>query len=247
MNGQTIHLGPRSLLRIVLLLLALLLTPALTFSCSSPSGRPMIDGQYRFLALGDSYTIGEAVGPTERWPVLLAERLRQRNVDIGDPVIIARTGWTTDELSAAIDRAAPQGPFDLVTLLIGVNNQYRGRTAKEFRGELARLLERAVKLAGDNPDRVLLISIPDWGVTPFAAGQQRDSATIAAEIDAFNQVKREEAARLGVQFIDITPISRKAAVDPSLTASDGLHPSARMYRDWTEMILPHAAKALEQR
>ena len=179
----------------------------------------------RFLALGDSYTIGEGVSPQERWP---------NQLGVGEPEIIARTGWTTDELNAAIDSANPQGPYDLVTLLIGVNNQYRGRGAEEYRREFAALLQRAVGFAGGDPSRVIVVSIPDWGVTPFAAN--RDRAAIAREIDRFNEINRSEAARARARYADITPISRAR---PDLIAADGLHPSAAMYKEWAKVIGKH--------
>lgn len=196
----------------------------------------------RFLALGDSYTIGESVQPVERWPVQLAALLRAQGIKVDDPVIIATTGWTTDELWAGIDRADPQGRFDLVALLIGVNNQYRGRDQEEYRGQFAGLLQRAIDFAGGEPLRVFVLSIPDWGVTPFAEG--RDRPAIAAAIDAFNAVNKEETARLGAYYVDVTPLSRRARDDPSLIADDGLHPSGKMYAEWARLALPVARDAL---
>ncbi|HUP50804.1 MAG TPA: SGNH/GDSL hydrolase family protein [Thermoanaerobaculia bacterium] len=193
----------------------------------------------RFLALGDSYTIGEGVAPAERWPNLLAAAL-----EIEEPLIIARTGWTSDELSAAIDSANPQGAFDLVTLLIGVNDHYRGRSAEEYRRAFVPLLRRAIGLGGGDAGRVIVVSIPDWGVSPFAEG--RDGAAIAAGIDQFNAVNREEAARAGARHVDVTPVSREAVSGSSLTAADGLHPSAEMYRRWAGLILPEARSALSR-
>ena len=184
-------------------------------------------GGTRFLALGDSYTIGEGVAPEERWPAQLAALMRDRGVDVGQPLIIARTGWTTDELDAGIDAVNPQPPYALVTLLIGVNNQYRGRSAEEYRGQLRDLLRRAVHFAGDDAARVVVVSIPDWGVTPFAAG--RDRAQIAAEIDAFNAIGLDEARKAGAAFVDVTPESSRDGADPAVLAADGLHPSGRMY------------------
>ncbi len=216
---------------------------ALAVGCSSHTASTgMNDTRARFLALGDSYTIGESVSPEERWPELLSAALRARGAEIGEPVIIARTGWTTDELSAAIDRADPRGPFDLVSLLIGVNNQYRGRTAEAYRPEFRALLRRAVALAGGSPERVLVLSIPDWGATPFAEG--RDRARIGTEIDAFNAASREISRELGVRYVDVTAISRRAAAEPGLVAADGLHPSGRMYAEWVEVALPEALAAL---
>jgi lysophospholipase L1-like esterase len=197
----------------------------------------------RFLALGDSYTIGESVAVTDRWPVQLARQLRKGGIDVADPQIIAKTGWTTDELSIAIDAAKPNGPYALVTLLIGVNNQYRGRDAEQYRKEFAALLERAIAFAGGNPKRVVVVSIPDWGVTPYATG--RDRAKIAAEIDHFNAINAEETKRAGARYADVTPASRRVATDTTLVAPDGLHPSAAMYAQWVTVILPQAEAALK--
>ena len=195
-----------------------------------------------FLALGDSYTIGEAVPEAERWPVQLAGLLRARGYAVQDPTIIAKTGWTTDELAGQLDVVRLRVPFSLVSLLIGVNNQYRGRDVEEYRDQFRGLLERAIGFAGGNAKRVIVVSIPDWGVTPFAEG--RDRAKIAAEIDRFNAVNREVTASLGARYVDITPGSRMAATDASLTASDGLHPSGAMYGGWARAILPEALAAL---
>lgn len=199
-------------------------------------------GEMRYLALGDSYTIGEGVAPADRWPVQLAAMLRERGISVQDPQIIARTGWTTDELSTAIDQADPQGPFGLVSLLIGVNNQYRGRTAEEYRGEFAGLLQRAIGFAGGDASRVVVLSIPDWGVTPFANG--RDRARIAAEIDAYNAVARELTLEAGAHWVDVTQQSRDAGADPAFLVEDGLHPSGRSYTAWARLALPEAVEAL---
>jgi lysophospholipase L1-like esterase len=201
-------------------------------------------GGARMLALGDSYTIGEGVAETERWPVLLAERLRAEGIGVAAPRIIARTGWTTDELQAAIDRSKFAGPFDLVTLLIGVNDQFRGRSVDTYRGEFRKLLQRAVEFAGRSPGKVIVLSIPDWGVTPFAA--ERDGAAVGAEIDRFNAVNRAETKQAGAHYIEITEISRQARGDRKLIAGDGLHPSAAMYRRWAELVLPVAKNILGQ-
>jgi lysophospholipase L1-like esterase len=219
--------------------MAALLAASVSFACSAGTPAPRASAA-RFLALGDSYTIGESVPEEARFPNQLARALRQRGVEVGDPQIIARTGWTTDELSAAIDAANPQGPYPLVTLLIGVNNQYRGRSADEYRTQFTALLQRAIGFAGGNAAHVIVVSIPDWGVTPFAEG--RDRGKVGREIDAFNAINRDEAARAGARYVDITPVSRRS--DSALIASDGLHPSAEMYRAWVDLILPEAEKAL---
>ncbi|MFT4256498.1 MAG: SGNH/GDSL hydrolase family protein [Pseudoxanthomonas sp.] len=196
-----------------------------------------------YLALGDSYTIGEGVAENGRWPMQLAQVLRDDGFDIAQPRIIATTGWTTDELSAAIDAAEPLGKYDLVSLLIGVNNQYRGRSVAEYREQFATLLARAIAAAGDRAQRAFVLSIPDWGVTPFAAQQQRDVARIAAEIDAFNAAANEICNANGVAFIDITAVSRQRGFDAEMLADDGLHPSAAMYARWATLALP-VVKAL---
>ncbi len=187
----------------------------------------------RYLALGDSYSIGEGVPEAGRWPMQLAAALRARGIALQDPRIIATTGWTTDELSAAMDAAEPLGTWDLVSLLIGVNNQYRGRTVDDYREQFSGLLERAIALAGHQPSRVFVLSIPDWSVTPFAQG--RDRARIAQEIDAFNATARHICKALGVTFIDITPTSRDQGGDADMLVADGLHPSAAMYARWVDV------------
>jgi lysophospholipase L1-like esterase len=201
----------------------------------------------RYLALGDSYTIGESVDPSERWPAQLTARLRERGFTLADPIIIATTGWTTDELSHAIVQTQPLGPFDLVTLLIGVNNQYRGRSEDEYRQQFHALLQRASAYAGNDPARVIVLSIPDWSVTPFASalGAEESSLTrIARQIDRLNAINRVETERSGARYIDITSISREAARDRSLLAGDGLHPSGKMYAAWVQLIEPIACEGL---
>ena len=197
----------------------------------------------RYLALGDSYTIGQAVSAEVRFPVELANRLRAAGVaDLAAPEIVATTGWTTDELAAGIQAARLAKRYDLVTLLIGVNNQYRAQPLDEYRTQFRALLQQAIGFAAGQRERVIVISIPDWGVTPFATG--RDRAAIAREIDAFNQANRDEANRAGVRYVDITQISRRSDEEPALIAEDGLHPSAEMYGLWVELLLPEAAAAL---
>jgi lysophospholipase L1-like esterase len=188
----------------------------------------------KYLALGDSYTIGEAVEQNESFPYILVNKLRSDNINIDDPVIIAKTGWTTDELESAINSNATNSIYDLVTLLTGVNNQYRGRSADEFRIEFCRLLARAIAFSGGKPSNVVVLSIPDWGVTPFAEGKDRNK--IAAEIDEFNEIIRSETQKESANYIDVTVISRLAADDISLLAEDKLHPSAKMYKLWVESL-----------
>lgn len=203
--------------------------PASASDVASPSSP-------RVLALGDSYTIGEGVAPADRWPAQLAARL-----GAATPEIVAVTGWTTDELDAGIDAADPQGPYDLVTLLIGVNNQYRGTSLEGYRTEYRALVGRAVGFAGGDPSRVVAVSFPDWGVTPFASNDRRPTDQLATEVDAFNAVAREEAEAAGVAWVDITPLSRTQG---GLVVADGLHPSGEAYAGWVEAILPAARRAL---
>ena len=195
-----------------------------------------------FLALGDSYTIGESVPPAWSWPRQLVARLRNAGYRVDDPSIVARTGWTTDELAAGIRERGLSGPFSFVSLLIGVNNQYRGKAPEEYRREFHALLDEAVALAGGEPDRVLVLSIPDWGVMPFAEG--RDRRAIGSEIDRFNRVNREVSRQRGCRYVDITGISREARESSDLAADDGLHPSGDQYGKWVEEILPVVGKIL---
>lgn len=198
----------------------------------------------KYLALGDSYTIGEEVPEEGRWPVVLARALRAEGVGLGEPRIIATTGWTTDELSAAIDAAEPLGEWDFVSLLIGVNNQYRGRSLENYRAEFEALLLRAIGFAGGRANRVLVLAIPDWGVTPFAAASGRDLAQIARELDAFNADAADICAAHGVAFVDIAPVARGRGAEAAMLAGDGLHPSAAMYALWAEQALPVARRML---
>lgn len=201
-------------------------------------------GALRYLALGDSYTIGEGVDAAQRWPVQLAAHLREGGVDLAPPRIIATTGWTTDELAAVIDAAQPLGTWDVVTLAIGVNDQYRGRTAASYREELGRLLDTATTLAAHRSGRVLMLSIPDWGVTRFARGEGRDPGEVAREIDAFNAIAREACEARRIAFVDITAASRDGGDADAMLVDDGLHPSGAMYARWVEQALPVAHRLL---
>jgi lysophospholipase L1-like esterase len=196
-----------------------------------------------YLALGDSYTIGEGVAEDGRWPVQLARALRAEGIPLADPRIIAATGWTTDELEWGIDSVQGLATFDFVSLLIGVNNQYRNRSAVGYAGEFHTLLLRAIRHAGGHANRVLVLSIPDWGITPFAANDKRDAATIGGEIDDFNAAAHKVCEKEGVAFVDITPISRERT-EKEMLADDGLHPSAAMYTLWTQAALPVARTLL---
>lgn len=196
----------------------------------------------RYLALGDSYTIGESVAEAERFPNQLAGMLANEGETV-EVKIIARTGWTTDELWEGIQKETLSPPYDMVSLLIGVNNQYRGRDIEDYREGFVFLLDKAIEFAGGDPKRVIVFSIPDWGVTPFAAG--RDAAQIASEIDAFNLVNFKVTQNAGAHYVDVTPVSRQAKDDPTLIAADGLHPSGKMYAEWAKSALPIALEILK--
>jgi lysophospholipase L1-like esterase len=200
----------------------------------------------RFLALGDSYTIGEGVPADDNWPHQLAAALRAQGSAIAEPEIVARTGWTTDELSAAMDTHAFHPPYALVTLLIGVNNQYRGRDLQNYRVEFRTLLEHAIRLAGGDASRVVVVSIPDWGVTRFGGESGRDRAEVAREIDAFNASAAAISTTLRARYVDVTAISRDRGGSSGMLAADGLHPSAAMYSRWTAAIAPAAQAALHR-
>ena len=202
-----------------------------------------LSAAFSYLALGDSYTIGESVDESERFPIQLAKRLTEQGFQLKPVKIVAKTGWTTDELAEAIEKETLQKTYNLVTLLIGVNNQYRGRSADEYQDEFRTLLQTAIKLAGYHSKNVIVVSIPDYGVTPF--GESRNPAKIASEIDLFNRINLEETQKMNARYAEITTISKDAANDTSLIANDGLHPSAKMYKLWVDKMLPLAKEILE--
>ena len=189
---------------------------------------------YSLLALGDSYTIGESVPPNDNFPNQATQLVKSPEYDFKPAEIVAKTGWTTDELQNSINNHSFTPPYDIVTLLIGVNNQYRGQPVDNYKPEFESLLKQAIQFAGNKADHVIVLSIPDWGVTPFASGRDRDQ--IAREIDAYNAANKTISEQYKVHYIDITPWTREAASDLSLLAPDGLHPSAKEYKRWAEKL-----------
>ncbi len=199
-------------------------------------------GLLTILALGDSYTVGEGVENYERWPIQLRDSLNAKGFRVSWVDIVAKTGWTTDELDLGMNEINPKARYDIVTLLIGVNNQYRGRSVEEYSAQFTRLLHRAAIFTNGNYRRLIVLSIPDWGITPFA--NDRGRKKISEEIDTYNDVKRQVCNSRKVKYINITDISRKAEIDSTLLAEDGLHPSGKMYSQWVSRILPDLIKML---
>lgn len=209
-----------------------LLLVLMVIACQS---KPSRNSPTTYLALGDSYTIGESVTDSLRWPNQLVAALNQNGKYFDPATIIAKTGWTTDELSIAMDTITLASSYDYVSLLIGVNNQYRGRSIENFENEFIQLLDRAITLGDQKGTNVFVLSIPDWGVMPFAEGRDREQ--IALEIDLFNSVIQTACRDKNIAYFNITRISREAVTDLTLVAEDGLHPSAEMYAKWVKTAL----------
>ena len=209
----------------------------------APFTPPPAPGNYTFLALGDSYTIGQSVEAAERFPAQTVSLLRQQNISVSDPVYIARTGWTTANLQAAIATQAPPSTFDLVTLLIGVNDQYQGQDTTGYAVRFTQLLQNAVQLAKGNRNHVFVLSIPDYSATPFVTPSEKQR--VQKEIDWFNDINKRITEMNGVSYTNITPSTREAANNPSLVAGDGLHPSGLEYKKWANLLLPKIKTALQ--
>lgn len=194
------------------------------------------DSQLTYLALGDSYTIGQSVAVSERFPAQTAALLRQQGVQVADPVYIAQTGWTTANLQAAIAAQNPSSTYAIVTLLIGVNDQYQRMDTAGYATRFTQLLQKAIQLAKEKKAHVFVVSIPDYSVTPFVPAS--DKERVSREVDWFNDINRRITNLFGVSYTDITPMSREAATNPSLIANDGLHPSGAEYRKWAQQLVP---------
>ncbi|CAN5410140.1 SGNH/GDSL hydrolase family protein [soil metagenome] len=209
-----------------------------------PTTPPVITSSEKtYLALGDSYTIGQSVAVADRFPNQTANLLLNDSIKVASPEIIAQTGWTTSNLLNSINNTLPKlATYDIVTLLIGVNNQYQHMSIDLYRSEFTLLLNKSITYAANKKDHVFVLSIPDYSVTPFASGS--DKATIAAEIDAYNKINKEITLAAGCIYVDITPASRQAATDRSLIASDGLHPSGKQYNIWSTLLIPFVKAAL---
>lgn len=187
-----------------------------------------------YLALGDSYTIGEAVPLHDSFPYQTVQLLRKKGLALYAPEIVAKTGWTTDELAAHVDTTTFNAPYDFVSLLIGVNNQYRGRDIENFQEEFTALLYKAISFAGGKKEHVFVLSIPDWGVTPFA--KERDASLIALQIDQYNAMCEKVAAENGCHYIDITAEQRATGNLEAFLATDGLHPNGAEYAKWANKL-----------
>jgi lysophospholipase L1-like esterase/ketosteroid isomerase-like protein len=194
--------------------------------------------QISMLALGDSYTIGESVELYDRWPHQLMAELRKRGVDVMEPDYIATTGWTTSDLLEGIARGLDRDKeYNLVSILIGVNNQYQALDINIYEPELRKIIDLALEITGDISSSVFILSIPDYAYTPFGKGK----INISREIDAYNEIKERVAREYDLAFFNITPISRRGLSEPDLVASDGLHPSGKQYRAWVDELYSHAS------
>lgn len=222
-----------------------IISPLLLFCLILWSCQTVDNNSISYLALGDSYTIGESVAEDDRWPVQLSDSLANRGFEVQSPRIIAKTGWTTGDLLDAINEADPKTNYDLVSLLIGVNNQYQGSDFSRFETEFEELLKQAISFANGKAENVFVVSIPDYGVTPF--GQEKNPPKIAKELHRYNEMAQMTSKKYEVSFINITPISENAIDDSTLTASDGLHPSGTMYQQWVSKMLPSILPKINSR
>ncbi|WP_082389837.1 SGNH/GDSL hydrolase family protein [Ornatilinea apprima] len=221
-------------------LFGVLLMAALLSACAAPT--PPDDDAARLLALGDSYTVGEGLPAEQSWPAQLSRALEAEDIAVGELRVIARTGWTSEALLSALQEADPQGTYDLVTVMVGVNDQFNSLSIDAYRANLRALIERAVILAGGDAARVIVLSIPDWSASP--AGAQFAAQRVPVEVARFNQVCQEEAQRAGTRYVDVTPLSLQMSEREDYSAPDGLHPSGEQYRARVDLILPEARAAL---
>lgn len=209
---------------------------------NNPESKPNSDN-LTYLALGDSYTIGESVETSERWPVQLVKRLNNKGYAVENAKIIAKTGWTTGNLLSAMNSELTDKKYDLVSVLIGVNNQYQGRSIKEYEQDLNTIFTKAIAHSVNGKKGVFVVSTPDYGATPFGAS---NAENIGKEIDQFNAVLKKVADKFGLAYYNITPISKMAKEDNSLVARDGLHPSGKMYKLWVDEFIDEVAAKIDQ-
>lgn len=215
----------------------------LFFKCGLSSAQVTQYDSVRYLALGDSYTVGRNVEQAQSFPYQLTAKLNQKHILTAAPTLIAQNGWRTDELLKGIEAQAENNIYDVVTLLIGVNNQYQNKDIEVYRTEFASILNKAIALAKGNPKRVFVLSIPDWGVTPFANG--RNQAKIAADIDAYNEINKQATKTAGAKYIDVTELSRIGGDALEYVTTDKLHPSAKMYSWWVDRLLSPIIAAIK--
>ncbi len=230
-------------------LLAVLCFLILMIGCSSPTEALKQEAEsinnpdnLSYLALGDSYTIGESVEENMRWPVQLTVALRSREIAINDPKLIAKTGWTTQNLLNAMEANLGNEKYDLVSVLIGVNNQYQNKSIEDYEIDLNTIFTEAIEFSKTGKEGVFVVSIPDYGATPFGASNAEE---IGREIAEFNTVLKKVADEFGLPFYNITPISKMAESDRSLVASDGLHPSGKMYSLWVDLFIDEVFNILQ--
>lgn len=212
-------------------------TPEPTAPTPTPSSGGNDNNDFKYLALGDSYTIGESVCESCRFPIQLVNRYNEDSEDILSTKIIAHTGWRTDNLIDAIDRENPDADYDLVTLLIGVNNQYQSRSFTQYEEEFPKLLNTAIQLAGGDASNVIVVSIPDYAYTPYGQGSSNPER-ISREIDNYNDFAKSNTEARNIIFLNITDITRRGLQEPDLVASDGLHPSTIAYKEFVDRLLP---------
>ena len=206
------------------------------------NNKSVAGSSYTFLALGDSYTVGENVALFENYPYQTVQLMRKAGYNFNAPEIIAQTGWTSNELKQGIRNTYLQPSYHFASLLIGVNDQYRGEDPEAYRTLFEQLLQQAISLTGNRRERVFVLSIPDWGVTPFAEG--KDRSRIAEQINRYNRINEEAAQRYGVRYLAITDSTREAGINSKLLASDGLHYSKKEYANWAQLLAEGMMQAL---
>lgn len=211
------------------------------FSQVSRSQSKNVNKSLSYLALGDSYTIGESVSPKDRWPIQLKNVLNSNETKLKEPKIIAETGWRTDDMLNAAKKQLEDTTFDVVSLLIGVNNEYQGRSPKSFESEFEKCLIYSIKKSNYGKKGVFVLSIPDYGYTPFG---EKNQSSISERINAYNDICKRICEEYGVLYINITDISRRAKEEDSLVADDGLHPSAKQYALWVEKAVVEVAELI---